>query len=99
MTIVPPLAGDVDRGAEGLPAGVLEDDVGVVAAGQLADQLAEPLPLLRVLGVLVLPELVVLGGAVDDQLGAHARGTISAFSGEETTQTGIAPPLSAICVA
>ncbi len=31
------LAGDVDRGAEGLAAGVLEDDVDVLAAGELAD--------------------------------------------------------------
>src|SRR3954453_13594962 len=62
------LLGDVDAGAEGLPAGVFEDDVDVVAAGQLADLLAEPLPLLGVLGGLVLPEPVALGGAVDDQL-------------------------------
>src|SRR3954470_15783157 len=67
----PALLGDVDAGAEGLPAGVLEDDVDVVAAGQLADPLAQALPLLGVLGVLVLPEPVALGGAVDDQLGAH----------------------------
>src|SRR6478735_5435134 len=65
------LAGDVDRGAEGLAAGVLEDDVDVLAAGQLADLGAEALPLLRVLGVLVLPELVALLGAVDDHLRAH----------------------------
>src|SRR5512135_3874417 len=63
--------GDVHRGAERLPARVLEDDVDVVAAGQLADPLAEPLPFLRVLGLLVLPEPVALGAAVDDQLGAH----------------------------
>src|SRR5680860_1517452 len=58
------------RGPEGLPAGVLEDDVDVLTAGELADVLAEATPLLGVLGVLVLPELVAGLGAVDDQLGA-----------------------------
>jgi hypothetical protein len=57
VTIVPPLR---------------EDDVDVVTTGERADLLAEALPLLRVLVVLVLPELVALGAAVDDQLGAHA---------------------------
>src|SRR4051794_1245802 len=38
------LLGHVDAGAEGLPAGVLEDDVDVVPTGQLADLLAQPLP-------------------------------------------------------
>ncbi len=65
------LAGDVHGGAEGLAARVLEDDVDVLAAGEFADALAEALPLLRVLGVLVLPELVALGVAVDDRLGTH----------------------------
>src|SRR5207253_6649297 len=65
------LAGDEDTRAEGLAAGVLEDDVDVLAAGELADALAEALPLLGVLGVLVLPELVALGVAVDDRVGAH----------------------------
>src|SRR3954469_2525114 len=65
------LLGHVDECAKGLPAGVFEDDVDVVAAGQLPDLLAQPLPLLGVLGVLVAPEPVALGGAVDDQLGAH----------------------------
>ena len=55
------LARDVDARAERLPARVLEDDVGVVAAGQLADPGAEALPLLGVLVVLVTPELVALG--------------------------------------
>src|SRR6476661_10108595 len=55
------LAGHVDARAEGLPAGVLEDDVDVVAAGELADPLAEALPLPGVLGrALVVPEPVVL---------------------------------------
>ncbi len=49
VTIVPPLRVTYDRRAEGLAARVLEDDVGVLAAGQLADPRAEPVPLLRVL--------------------------------------------------
>src|SRR3954452_8363344 len=61
----------VDAGAERLPARVFEHDVGVVPAGQLADAGAESLPLLRVLGDVVLPELVTLRIAIDDQLGAH----------------------------
>ena len=65
------LASDVDAGAKGLAPGMLEDDVGVIAAGELADSLAEALPFARVLGVLVLPELVPLGTAVDDELSAH----------------------------
>ncbi len=68
----PAAPGDVDGGAEGLPPGMLEDDVGVLAAGEFPDLLAEALPFLRVLGVLVLPEPVVLLGPVDHQLGAHA---------------------------
>src|SRR3954447_5786942 len=68
------LAGHEDRRAERLAAGVLEDDVDVLAAGELTDLGAEALPLLRVLGVLVLPELVALLGAVDDQLRAHRAG-------------------------
>src|SRR4051812_38173006 len=63
-------AGDEDRGAHGVAAGVLEDDVGV-AAGQLPDALAEAAPLGRVLGALVLPEAVALGLAVDDVLHAE----------------------------
>src|SRR4051812_13074006 len=65
------LAGGVDRGPERLPARVLEDDVDVLSAGQLADPLAEPAPLGGVLGLLVLPEPVVLGAPVDDQLRPH----------------------------
>ena len=61
-----PLAGE-DRGAHGLAPGVLEDDVGVVAH-QGPDVLAEPAPLRLVLGVLVLPEPVAGGPAVDDRL-------------------------------
>src|SRR5664280_3178908 len=45
-------ARDEDAGAEGLAAWVLEDDVGVLAAGQLTDLGAEAFPLTRVLGVL-----------------------------------------------
>ena len=43
---------------------MLEHDVGVVA-DERADLLAEAAPLALVLGVLVGPELVVLGAAVD----------------------------------
>ena len=49
---------------------MLEHDVGVLA-DELADLLAEPAPLRLVLGVLVGPEAVVLGRAVDDGLAAH----------------------------
>jgi hypothetical protein len=45
-------ARDEDARTERLAARVLEDDVGVLAAGQLADLGAEALPLARVLGVL-----------------------------------------------
>ena len=65
------LARGVHAGTEGLAARVLEDDVDVLAAGQLADVGAETPPLPRVLGPLVLPEPVAGLGAVDDQLGAH----------------------------
>src|SRR5579859_1621907 len=61
-------AGHVHRGAEGLPARVLEHDVRVLAVGQLPDPGAETLPLLGILGLRVGPELVALGAAVDDQL-------------------------------
>ena len=64
-----PLAGE-DRGAHGLAAGVLEDDVGVVA-DQGADVLAQAAPLGLVLGVLVLPEPVAGRLAVDDGLDAE----------------------------
>jgi hypothetical protein len=53
---------------------MLEDDVGVLAARQLADPGPEALPLGRVLRVRIAPELVPLprfGAPVDDQLGAH----------------------------
>ena len=49
---------------------MLEHDVGV-GARELADLLAETAPLAGILGVLVLPELVPLGLAVDDVLDAH----------------------------
>ena len=52
--------------------GMLEDDVDVAAAAQLADALAEPQVLPRVLlPALGIPEAVVLVGAVDDPLGAR----------------------------
>ena len=49
---------------------MLEHDARVLA-DEAADLLAEPAPLALVLGVLVAPELVALGGAVDDGLAAH----------------------------
>ena len=50
---------------------MLEHDVDV-AADELADLLAEPQPLRRVLlGVVVVPELVALGPAVDDRFAAE----------------------------
>ena len=73
------LLGDVDTGAEGLTAGVFVDDVDVLAAGQLTDLLAKALPFLGVLGVLVLPELVALGVAVDDVLRAHGPADLGLF--------------------
>ena len=62
--------GDEHRRAERRPARVLEHDARVLA-DEAAHLLAEPAPLALVLGVLVLPELVALGGAVDDVLAAH----------------------------
>jgi hypothetical protein len=66
---------------------VLEDDVDVLAAGQRADLLAEALPLLGVLVVLVLPELVALA-LRSITCSAPMRRQISAFSGLLTTQMG-----------
>ena len=63
------LAGE-DRRAHRLAAGVLEHDVGVVA-DELADLLAEAPPLRLVLRVVVGPEPVALGLAVDDGLDAE----------------------------
>src|SRR4051794_4392814 len=69
----PALARDVDRRAEGLAARVLEDDVDVLATGELTNLLAQALPFLGVLlGAVLVPELPVLLGPVDDELGAHA---------------------------
>ena len=91
MTIVPPLRVTYTRGAEGLAARVLEDDVHVLAAGQLADALAEALPLARVLVVLVLPELVALGVAVDDRLGAHLPADLRLLlAGDDADRVGAA---------
>src|SRR4051794_27801120 len=57
---------------------MLEDDVGILTAGQLADLLAEPLPLLRVLLTAVLgPELVALSCPVDHMLSAHRPADVS----------------------
>ncbi len=63
--------GHVHARAEGLPARVLEDDVGVVPTGQLADVTAEAPPLAGIGRVGVLPEAVPLGRAVDDEFGAY----------------------------
>src|SRR4029450_46720 len=64
-----PLA-DEHRGAHRLTARGLEPDGGI-SARELTDLLAEAAPLARILGVLVLPELVPLGLAVDHVLDAH----------------------------
>ncbi len=72
--MVPPRTRDEDARPEGLAARVLEDDVRVPAAGQLADPCAEALPLGGVLDALVRPEPVSLSGAdgtVDDELRPH----------------------------
>ena len=63
-------SGDEDRRAERLAAGMLEDDLRV-PAHEATDVLAQPAPLLLVLGVLVGPELVARGLAVDDGLDAE----------------------------
>src|SRR4029079_15446033 len=64
-------ARDEHAGAEGVAPGVLEDDVDVAAAAQLADLLTEAEMLPRVLlPGLRIPEAVVLLGTVDDPLGA-----------------------------
>src|SRR5205085_1629509 len=60
-----------DARAERVAAGMLEHDVDVAAAAELADALAEAEVLLRVLlPRLGIPEAVVLLRAVDDPLGA-----------------------------
>src|SRR5690606_28631498 len=65
------LAGDVYRGAEGVPAGMFDDDVGILPAGELPDPAAEPFPFRRALGAFLLPERVALVGAVDNRVVAH----------------------------
>ena len=91
------LAGE-DRRAHRLAAGVLEHDVGVVA-DELADLLAEAAPLRLVLGVLVGPEAVALGLPVDDGLDAELVAAARPCSGDDTTPTGVPPPLSTYCTA
>src|SRR5581483_10315825 len=83
-------AGHEDRGAHGVAAGVLEDDVGV-AAGQLPDAAAEAAPLGRVLGALVLPETVALGLAVDDVLDAELVHELDLLRGGDHGHRGAAP--------
>ena len=81
------------RRAHRRTARVLEHDVGI-GADELADPLAEAAPLGRVLRVLVLPELVALGLAVDDVLDAHARAAARRARADDTTPTGVPPPFS-----
>src|SRR5262249_46753310 len=86
-----PTLGDENAHAEGLPARVLEDDVRVLATGELPDPGAEPAPLRLVLGVLVLPELVALGGPVDDQFSSHAPAQLGLlWAGHHTHRNGAA---------
>ena len=81
--------GDVDAGAESLTPRMLEDDVDVVSARELPDLLAESLPFLRVLGGLVFPELVPLGGAIDDEVGSHGAHDVGlALVGNDTHRNG-----------
>src|SRR5207244_5644061 len=61
----------VDTCAERLATRMFEDDVGILAPGELTDLGAESLPFARILGVGVFPEFVTLGGPIDDQLGTH----------------------------
>ena len=86
------LAGDEHRGTEGLAARVLEDDVDVFAAGELADGLAEAQPFLRVLlGAVLVPELEVHLGAVDDLVGTHAADDLGLLLvGDDTNRVGAA---------
>ena len=77
-----PLAGE-DRRPHGLAPGMLEDDVRVIA-DQGPDVLAEAAPLGFVLGVLVRPEAVVGGPAVDD--GSPPRDRAAAPPSRATTR-------------
>jgi hypothetical protein len=52
-----------------------------------------------VLGVLVGPELVALGLAVDDVLAAHRAQQLGLLGLDDTTPTGMPPPLSTYCTA
>ena len=76
---------------------MLEHDVGVFA-DERADVLAEASPLGLVLGVLVLPELVA--PALRSITASQPRScSSSALSGDDTTPTGMPPPLSTYCTA
>ena len=76
---------------------MLEDDVGILT-DQVADVLAEASPFALVVGVLVLPELVLAGSTVDHRVDSH-RVEDRALSGDDTTHTGIPPPLRTYCAA
>ena len=76
---------DVDTGSKRFAARVLVDDVDVLAARELTDLLAEALPFLRILGVLVLPELVALCVAVDDVLRTHGAADVGLLGGGHHT--------------
>src|SRR3954466_15623919 len=80
-----PLLRDEDRRTERLASRMLEHDVRILAAGQLTHLLAEPQPLLRILRVLVFPELVTLRSPVDDELRAHRPADVCLlFRGHDT---------------
>src|SRR5699024_2467118 len=67
----PALARHEYRSAEGFASRMLEDDIGVFAAGEFPDFLAEAPPLAGILSGVVFPESIVFGTPVDDEIGAH----------------------------
>ena len=69
---------------------MLEHDVDVLAAVQLTDLLAEATPFGLVLRVLVGPELVSLGAAVDHGLAAHAVEHLGPLGRRDHTDRGAA---------
>src|SRR5699024_12118536 len=72
----PALARHEYRSAEGFASRMLEDDIGVFAAGEFPDFLAEAPPLAGILSGVVFPESIVFGTPVDDEIGAHGTGAI-----------------------
>ncbi|GIU90751.1 MAG: hypothetical protein KatS3mg010_1850 [Acidimicrobiia bacterium] len=77
---------------------MLEHDVDVTA-DELADLLAEPQPLLRVLLGVVLPEPVALGAPVDDVLAPHLAQQLGALVRRHDAHGHAPPPLSTYCTA